>query len=56
MHHVLVNLKKLLVDDGDMELVGGDDQGQGTAINDELHCQSKGWFPQFLSVCQLHIL
>ena len=27
----------LLLDDGAMELVGGDDQGQNTAINDELH-------------------
>ena len=27
----------LLVDDGAMELVGGDDQGQDTAVNDELH-------------------
>ena len=30
-------LEKVLVDDGSMELVGGDDQGQDTAINDELH-------------------
>ena len=31
--------EKLLVDDGAMELVGGDDQGQDTAVNDELHAE-----------------
>ena len=31
--------EKLLVDDGAMELVGGDDQGQHTAVNDELHAE-----------------
>ena len=31
------NFENLLVDDGAMELVGGDDQGQDTAVNDELH-------------------
>ena len=32
-------LEQLLVDDGAMELVGGDDQGQDTAVNDELHAE-----------------
>ena len=32
-------LEQLLVDDRAMELVGGDDQGQDTAVNDELHAE-----------------
>ena len=48
--------EKLLVDDGAMELVGGDDQGQDTAVNDELHV--KFIIVRVLSepVCQLQIL